>query len=506
MYQMVIVDDEPIVREGLKKLITWEDYGFQICSEGIDGIDGLNQVLKHKPDLVLVDVKMPGLNGLELIRRAKEHGHSGYFIILTGYSDFEFAKSAISLGVKDYLLKPVDEDELAANLNKIKKELDERQNMKHHILLNEHTVREEILRRLLLYSDEKEELHRLMASYPVNLNYSRFCIAILSNEKSESGILEFPSKEKLIWMLKGLDHVEEIAIEDKWVILSKGRSYQELLERLVENNTKLEQVYHSKYFIAVGHDVLYWEDIHFSYECANMLLEYQFTYRNEATVSIRALEESKGMTIDHLYEDISMQIEIGNLEALKESFDTIEEYCKGKLLKEAEIRMFLVQNMFLLRNVLEQRYATKKAEFPSFDDLAARIKKADTFLELLTLGFQYCKNLSEIIAVSGPDNVILRVKAYLEKNYQKDLKLEGIAKLFHYNSAYLGKLFKKETGENFNNYLDQIRINNAKRMLMETDYKVYQVSEQVGYSNIDYFYSKFKRYVGISPKEFKRSI
>lgn len=109
-----------------------------------------------------------------------------------------------------------------------------------------------------------------------------------------------------------------------------------------------------------------------------------------------------------------------------------------------------------------------------------------------------------MIALSGTDNVIKRLNAYLEKNYNKDIKLETLAKIFNYNSAYLGKIFKKEMGESFNNVLDKIRIENAKRLLLETDLKVYQVSERVGYSNIDYFYAKFKRYVGISPKEFKR--
>ena len=94
----------------------------------------------------------------------------------------------------------------------------------------------------------------------------------------------------------------------------------------------------------------------------------------------------------------------------------------------------------------------------------------------------------------------------MEKNYDKDIKLENIAKTFNYNSAYLGKLFRKEIGENFNNSLDRIRIDNAKRLLQETDLKVYQISERVGYGSIDYFYMKFKKYVGISPKEYRKNV
>ena len=118
MYQMMIIDDEPIVRSGLKELLSWEELGFEICAEGQDGKDGLQKVLEFQPDVVLVDLKMPGLSGIELIREAKKQGFEGTFIILTGYSDFEFAKTAVSLGVRAYLLKPIDEDELLDNIKR----------------------------------------------------------------------------------------------------------------------------------------------------------------------------------------------------------------------------------------------------------------------------------------------------------------------------------------------------------------------------------------------------
>lgn len=119
----------------------------------------------------------------------------------------------------------------------------------------------------------------------------------------------------------------------------------------------------------------------------------------------------------------------------------------------------------------------------------------------------YCEVLQDMCRQIGSDDsatVIKRMYYYMEKNYDQDLKVEGFAKMFNYNSNYLGKIFRKEMGDSFNNILDTIRIVNAKRLLLETDMKVYQISEKVGYNNIDYFYLKFKKYVGISPKEFKK--
>lgn len=507
MYRMIIIDDEPTVREGLMRLLSWEDYQFEVCAQGIDGIDGLEKVLKYQPDLVLVDVKMPGMNGLELIHQAKEKGFKGNFIILTGFSDFEFAKTAISLGVRDYLLKPVDEDELADNLCVIVNELEEKKKLKDINEMNEQTAIQELLRSMVLCCKEKDALIKQMKFYRFNVEYSKFCVAVLCNQVDcEKTSIEYPSKEKLDVMIKGIESIEYITIDDKWVLIGKGISYQALLHKLLSNNHKLNTLLNHRYFICMGHDVAHWEDIHYSYECARLLSEYQFIFHNEEAVTIEALKECKGIVIDKLFEMICFQIEIGDLEELKNSFEKIEEYCKLKLLKESDVKMLLSHHLFLIRNTLEERYEKKRGEFPEFEELTKFIKSAQNLNELLIHGTNYCKMLSQIIASSGTDNVIKRVHVYVERNYHKDLKLENIAKIFNYNSAYLGKLFKKEMGENFNNFLDHIRIENAKRMLTETDLKVYQVSERVGYSNIDYFYSKFKRYVGISPKEFKKTV
>ena len=110
MYRFMILDDEPVVREGIKSLIDWSEYEFELCAEGVDGKDGLKKILEFQPDLVLIDLKMPGMTGIEVIQSARNEGFLGKYIILTGYSDFQFAKQAISVGVRAYLLKPIDED------------------------------------------------------------------------------------------------------------------------------------------------------------------------------------------------------------------------------------------------------------------------------------------------------------------------------------------------------------------------------------------------------------
>ena len=123
MYRVMIVDDEPTVRNGLKSLVDWNAYGFEVCAEAEDGVEGLEKIMNYRPDLVMADIKMPELGGIEMIQEARNQGFSGKCVILTGYSDFDFAKQAIKLGVEAYLLKPIDDDELTECVEKIRQEL-----------------------------------------------------------------------------------------------------------------------------------------------------------------------------------------------------------------------------------------------------------------------------------------------------------------------------------------------------------------------------------------------
>ena len=503
MYQFMIIDDEPIVRAGIKQLINWEDYNFQLCAEGIDGKDGLRKIQEYSPDLVLVDVKMPGISGIELIREVKKEGFEGKFIILTGYSDFDFAKSAISLGVRAYLLKPIDEDELVENVQEVLEELDAKKNLDDYYTLSELKARQEVLYRLLLHLTDRETLRREIKLYGMDFNYHCFCTAILSRKAAylEQNTEKISKSESM--MLQGISSTDKIMVDDKLVLICKGSTYQEILAVLMKNNECLKKLYGEGYFIAIGHNVAIWEDLCFSYECAKLLMEYEFLYKNNEAVSIEILNHF-GLNImrsfsDHLYK----LVEIGDMDAIHRTINELKNNYKDELMKEAEVKILIIHNMVLLQSMIERRYDNKKEDLPDFGRLIEEIRQVDNLEELMVLIEEYCDKAAVLIGTDITDNVIKRMIAYMEKNYDTDLKLEGIAKIFNYNSAYLGKIFKKERGESFNNSLDKIRINNAKQLLLETELKVYQVSEKVGYSNIDYFYSKFKKHVGISPKEYK---
>ena len=393
-FTAMIIDDEQIVREGIEELIDWEEAGYRLGSSGRDGREGLANILRENPDLVLVDIKMPGLNGLEVIKEAKSQGFSGHFIILTGFSEFEYAKAAISMGVEGYLLKPIDEDELLEYVEKIRKKLEEKAILNQYHSQNEDKARQELLRRIVLNEGDLNERQRDISLYRLSLEGDMFCVALCRQEEG--------GREK----------------EDK--------SFYDQVRRLAEGDNA----------------------------CIGMF----------------------------------------------------RDYCTWNLFTESQIKLMLVQDVVQLQMRLSKKYASLALSDEVMEQLLKMLMAAEGLKELLGCYEQALMDLSRKIGAEGGGNIIRRVYYYMEKNYDKDIKLENIAKTFNYNSAYLGKLFRKEIGENFNNSLDRIRIDNAKRLLQETDLKVYQISERVGYGSIDYFYMKFKKYVGISPKEYRKNV
>jgi len=158
----------------------------------------------------------------------------------------------------------------------------------------------------------------------------------------------------------------------------------------------------------------------------------------------------------------------------------------------------------LLKERLFKKYKAGRDMETMVEDKLGQMISAGGFGELMELFGELLELMCRYIVQNNSNSVVSRICHYMENNYQKDLRLKDIARLFHYNSTYLGTVFKEETGETFKNTLDRIRISQAKKMLYETDLKVYQIAEEVGCGDLDRFYIIFKRYVGVSPKEYTK--
>lgn len=505
-FTAMIIDDEKTVREGICALIDWEKAGYRLGSCGKDGREGLANILREKPDLVLIDIKMPGLNGLEVIEEAKKQGFNGHFIILTGFSEFEYAKSAISMGVDGYLLKPIDEDELLEYVEKIRKSLEEDSRLVRYHQKNEEKARQELLQRMILNRGNPEELEKELQLYQLSLEGNVFCAAVCKEEENEREKSGKNLLEKVNRLIEGDSAcVGTVFLEDQVVLIGRDIEYGQWKERLEKRCRRVGSYFGSGLKIAIGNNVRDWKELFCSYESASYLLEQEFIFDHEDILTIDLICGMEGKQEEVTIEWMEMLIEVGEKEGIKRAMGLLRDYCTWHLLKESEVKLLLIQDLIQLQMRLGKKYPSSDFSNEALQHSLKQLMAAEKMKSLLQIYEEALTEFSRKIGTSGGGNIIRRVYYYMEKNYHKDLKLENIAKNFNYNSAYLGKLFRKEMGETFNNSLDMIRITNARRLLEETDLKVYQISEQVGYSSIDYFYMKFKKYVGISPKEYRKN-
>lgn len=500
MLKVLLVDDEPNVRHGVKMMIPWKMLDLDVIGEAGDGDEGLSKILALKPDIVIADVKMPGMSGIKMIEAAKKNGYNGKSLILSGYSDFTYAKEAMSLGVKGFILKPVDEDELIAALKSLSEEIRTEKKNKAAMRKGSKYMNEQLVRALLLGNDNVIGSSSLDA-----YRYDCYDAAIISPaddmEQDEKSVLLESVKSRL----EACSDVDIISPEFRsgiTAVLFKGWKRKNILDFFADLNKDL----FGKIFVTVGNTVNCPEDIRLSYLDADGLLRNRFMYVHCGVVTSETVsdESDSDGQINDIVGKLYAYVEINDTDKLNEALENLRQALCGSSYTPERIKVLCITAVMDIRNRLIKNIGDKKTEQFINDEFIARIGEMSSLFDIIEALKSMLCDLSCTHFGRTTKSTMERVVQYIQSNYSRELRLEQLSNIFGYNSAYLGKVFHQYTGENFNNYLDRIRITEAKRLLLLNEYKVYEVAEMVGYSNINYFHNKFKKYVGISPLSFKR--
>lgn len=527
MLKVLLVDDEPFIIQGLKVLIDWEQEGFTIAGTASNGKEAYDFLQKEEVDLIIADIQMPVMTGLELQETIrKENLSNAYFVILSGYADFEYARRALQNECTDYILKPVDREMLLKLLNRVSAMRDEDDRMQQR---NRKMEKAYLARQLISLIKGKYDDSNL--KYVISQMRCREGVRYVEIQMAESGMDEEVTDQDMREFQKTLyeccvaflkEHASNCVFDvsadekiyDVGVILfdymsdemKKGEKeyLNDLLDYLNGNLPRAVTM-------LVGKRVQDISNIARSYGNACMLRSFQgfrskkdiYFYEEEVQVSNDGMVLCK-KSLDHLLK----VVEQNNHMEIRSAVDQFyEEMGRRGVHGEAmtlNINYLLFQLIHLASeqdDEVNQEEILRLISESSFEAGTIRGSKA----HLMRFACEYGDYLSQL-RKNVSRGVLGNVEKEIRENYADNLTLKGLSEKYYVNSAYLGQLFRKKYGQSFKDYLNNYRMDRAADILLHSDKKIILVAEEVGYHDLDYFVNRFIQVKGCTPAKFRKQM
>lgn len=533
--KVFLVEDEYIVREGIKNNIDWEKNGYDFCGEASDGELAFPMISEKRPDIVITDIRMPFMDGIELSRMIKEEYPEIKIIILSGHEEFEYAKAAIQIGVEEYLLKPINGDELLQVVNRVAQKIKEENESRETLQEGEGDENFEYAKRQLLSSliDDNASLSDAMEQgKKIHLNLMAQCYNImmlkLQRKNKEQGfsqrILElYKTMEDTLKEQDGQSIMFDRAPEGK-VILFMGSGEEEIRRNMDVFAGQFREILPEyedvTYFGSVGVPVMRLRELGESYEAASHGFSYRFlTEPNQIVDNHTVFDQTRN---EKKFSCSIGSVDIQNLDKQKiESFlkggemDEIhffvEEYMKntGDAGKNSMIfRQYIVMDMFFAASHFLTQITDGREQLGEPFESPEQMQKIVSDLEATVV---YIKELfTKVMQVRDAQttehnsDVVENAKKYISENYHdEELTLNTVAHEVNVSPNYLSAMFSQKTGQTFVKYLTDVRMHRAKELLKCTSKRSNEICEEVGYRDPHYFSHLFKKNVGCSPIQYR---
>ncbi|GAA0353687.1 response regulator transcription factor [Alkalibacterium iburiense] len=489
MYSVILVDDEPVVREGLEYIIDWEKLGFKVIGSAENGLAGLELIKQTQPDLVITDIRMPGLNGLEMVEEAKKLDHLSKYIILSGYSDFKYAQEAIALGTLHYLLKPIDETELISILDRLKIQLEEeRKDKKNKRVFEDYVLNQHIFAYVMNGVKEEGYSHLLKYESFQLVKFTKPGIKLEANHLTE--ICESIERENRYLYSHG-DHLFLLLCDET----------PESVSEVTRLASQIEDIR-----IIVSSETKQLEDVPDLYNEVESLTRSLYFYPHAQILSSHTLLKEKS---PYKLETLVYKLKLAIKDNLKEDIEKIIDRCVSYFISSVETVeetkrewsfLFMECVSFLEESMNKPIKEIEKDKILSIIWKETSIEQTAIFLKHIFYDFgRFFYETNE------KQDIVEEIKRYTMKNYHLNLSLIELANEFNYSQSYLGKKFKAETDMSYHQYLDNVRLEKAKQLLEEDSLYIYEIAKMTGYSNYDYFHKKFKKQFGVSPKEYQKN-
>ncbi|WP_163539492.1 response regulator transcription factor [Gracilibacillus sp. YIM 98692] len=501
-YKVLIVDDEMLIRQGIINYIEWESEGYKIIGEASNGEEAIHLMETYQPQIMITDIVMPGMDGIELVKYVKDEYPDTEIIVLSSFEDFDYVRQTFQSGVADYILKPkLNTDELIQTLRRVT----QKQTKSSSKDISKPSV-EEGLKKILEGYQSIRDMDLARKHFP----YDSFNLIEMFWKKDKEISL---SKKMIVNVLN--DHVQnilchEIPIKENSIVLLVNvteknlRKVKEVIQSLskqtIDNKLHIKWIL-SKPFYSIDELKKVHENDHIK------MKQYHFYLPNSNFLPYDDLPALREIKIEF---DLNHMIYLFKRKQFQEAFIYLNEHI-GLLSNQYETDVFefkswLENIMFniivLLGNMKYDIQALEAEKYTYFSD----INEAFHVREAVSIFDHFMEKVENMVLPSNIETTsnIQRLLDYIEEHYNDHLSLQTLANHFHFNPSYLSSYFSKHHEEGFSEYLNHVRIKNAMKMLKSTDMSISTISEAVGYSDPSYFTKVFKKMTTKSPSTFRR--
>lgn len=542
MLKIFLAEDEVIVRETIKRMIPWEDLGFELVGEAADGEMALPLLLRQKPDLLITDIKMPFMDGLTLAKVAKKEIPGLKVVILSGYDDFNYAKQAINIGVEDYLLKPITKNALIERLTEIRSRYEHEKTQKEYyekfhreMQAYEKNSSRDFFEALVSGSMDMMEIYRRSEKLGLDIVAEAYNVLIftMNCEEDFSGQREGYSE----WEAESLELLEEFFSENTSAMLFRCNifSYGVLIKgqkETIEENTRscvseIQRILDRKeqkrqWFVAAGEPVERLSQIQKSYYSASRAFSQRYLYDE----NILYYDEMASMEKKNVTEDDSTYLQKVDVNALNPAI--LQKFLSNGLLEETENFVkdyFYAIGQEPLESLVFRNYVTLNVRFSVMSFLKeigcdTRTLEQEDTEDVLSESSKSLENaiayaekiISQAIALrdqnSGNKNrsILKTAVDFIDSHYmEEDMSLNKAANAANVSANHFSALFSQNMGQTFIEYLTNLRMNKAKEYLRCTSMRSSEIAGEIGYKDAHYFSYLFKKTQGMTPSDYRKA-
>lgn len=535
MFKVLLVDDEILTREAISRNVPWEDQGFCLIGAAENGQDAVNQIQKVQPDLVITDICMPYMDGLELASYIYQNYPNTKVVILSGHDEFEYARHALEYRVKEYILKPVTSLELKEVLRKVKISLEEDAKQRAHIekiqfeyKKNIPVLKERFLRKLIEEKYSRKDIYEQMDQLNINIKGQFYTVTLVNLEDASQFSLIHPDSEDDLIYFTISNITNEIMEEThrglvvqlseyRLALLFAAEEEQELEELVLHTCDKINKALWDYVKIKVSFSVgvmvnapYAWKD---SYQSAKEATEHKFLLEDQDYVygkDMIGMKLKNGhIQVNQWSDRFELLIKLNKNMELKQTIDELFDEIKNKCSIRKDIILY-IQNIYL--SILIS-FEEAEGDVAQYLEERSRLKDLAESKYLSELKYDFNRLCTSLMnKISGHKDgegrrLSILAMDYIEKSYSdSNMSLNMVCAHLGVSISYFSVNFKNFTGETFVEALTRIRIEKAKKLMDTTDLRTYEIAEKVGYNDPHYFSMIFKKIAGMTPSDYTKSV